>query len=135
MGPCLAAPRVLLIEDEEDILTSLLDGLAPHLPGIALDGVPSAEEARDRLAKGSFDVVVCDEKLPGEQGLEFLAWLRGAHPATRRVLVTAYGQGLATEAKRRAEVHLFVAKPLSLAALARDLQGLLPQGDRKARAR
>jgi CheY-like chemotaxis protein len=107
----------------------------PTSPASPSTACPARRRPGTAWLKGSFDVVVCDEKLPGEQGLEFLAWLRGAHPATRRVLVTAYGQGLATEAKRRAEVHLFVAKPLSLAALARDLQGLLPQGDRKARAR
>ena len=77
-GPSAAegACRILLIEDNVDAcdtLRSLLE-LAGHEVAVAYDGTAGLSAAQARR----FDVVICDIGLPGIDGLEVLARLRGA---------------------------------------------------------
>jgi len=50
----------------------------------------SAEEATLLSGTRQYDAIVCDQLLPGEQGLEFLMRLARQHPAARRILLTGY---------------------------------------------
>lgn len=82
-----AQPRVLIVDDtrfDREIARDALDGIG------SLTEAGSAEEALDRLRAEPFDLLLTDLHLPGLSGLDLLARVRGEHPATDVILVTAH---------------------------------------------
>jgi DNA-binding NtrC family response regulator len=83
----IAAPNVLLVDDESSILESLRillkgEGFAPHT---ALGGRAGLEQ----LAAVKPDIIVSDVRMPGVDGLQVLAAARAQDPHVPVVLMTA----------------------------------------------
>lgn len=119
MWPC----RVLLLDDEPAILFGVGEFLREH--GYCVECASSVAEARARLDRVRFDVLIADLRLsPAEpaQGLEVVEWLRGAHPATRVVVLTASGDDHEPEARRRG-AHRYLQKPQPLDRIVEILKG------------
>jgi CheY-like chemotaxis protein len=83
--PTGSALRVLVVEDDPDVLQTTLEML--KLLGHWATGVGSAETARDRYLDGAFDVVMIDEGLPALSGLD-LAEALGVRPPVRIIFAT-----------------------------------------------
>jgi two-component system, OmpR family, response regulator len=66
--------RVLAVEDEPDLLGSLLKALRED--GYAVDGAPDGEEGLYKAESYDYDAVVLDIMLPGIDGWEVLSRLR-----------------------------------------------------------
>ncbi|MGI9225582.1 MAG: hybrid sensor histidine kinase/response regulator [Woeseiaceae bacterium] len=68
-GQSLSALRVLVVDDEEPLATSIAEVLSRygHLPTTAF----SASQAIDRLAGADFDVILADVHMPDEDGMDF----------------------------------------------------------------
>lgn len=121
-------PRILVVDDDADILASLAPLLGSMLDmPVEVSTASSGIEAVRRFEAGErFDLVLTDERMPGMTGSELLTWLRSHQPGTSRVLMTAYGEAFAgrdAAAARGAEA--FFKKPLDLAALTSRLRELL----------
>lgn len=82
-----ARPVVLLVDDEPALLDTMRQGLEADFD---LDLAASAEEAELMMATRTYDVVVSDHLLPGEEGLQFLIRAQRRRPATQRILLTGY---------------------------------------------
>jgi signal transduction histidine kinase/ActR/RegA family two-component response regulator len=135
-GPSAAggASRILLIEDNVDAcdtLRTLLE-LAGHDVTVAYDGHAGLEQAQAR----HYDVVICDIGLPGIDGLEVLARLRGAQPHAAlssrpfAIALSGYGQLEDRERALDAGFDRYLVKPaapdalLELVGEARELRQL-----------
>ena len=81
--------RILTIDDDQWIRNSLTYYFRKKTA--AFVALASAEEAIELLQRETFDIVLCDYKLPGIDGLTLLRRLRQQQPQTRTVLITAYG--------------------------------------------
>ena len=80
---------------------------------VFLDG----ESALKRFAQSEFDLVLCDMRLPGVDGLEVLDIIRKRYPKSEVILITAYGSvDSAIEAIRAGAFH-YVTKPIKMADL------------------
>ena len=66
--------RVLAVEDEPDLLGSLLKALRED--GYAVDGAPDGEDGLYKAESYDYDAVVLDIMLPGIDGWEVLRRLR-----------------------------------------------------------
>ena len=62
--------RILIVEDELELLRTLGHGL--ELDGYTVDLSPDGEDAMDKIALYSYDLVLLDLNLPGVSGLEVL---------------------------------------------------------------
>ena len=62
--------RILVVEDELELLKTLGKGL--ELDGYTVDLSPDGEDAMERIALYSYDLVLLDLNLPGVSGLEVL---------------------------------------------------------------
>jgi signal transduction histidine kinase len=71
-------PRVLAIDDDEAILTTLARVLRQDCDIVT---VPSARDAFGRIQAEAFDVILCDLMMPQMTGMELHAVLRTAAPA------------------------------------------------------
>ena len=106
--------KVLVLDDDPDVLTSARLALAREAEQVDVLGAPEGIE--DRLASQSYDAVLLDMNFaPGEHsggaGLDVLARVQAADGALSVVLMTVYGGvSLAVEALKRGAVD-FVLKP------------------------
>lgn len=82
-----AAARLLIVEDEAKLAANLRRGLGEA--GFAVDVALSAEAAREALGQSGYDLMLLDLRLPGQDGLEFLADLRTAGAAVPVLILTA----------------------------------------------
>ena len=80
-------PAVLLVDDEPAILELGQLALAGEFEVVT---AASAEEAGVLTAQRRFDVIVCDQMMPGQTGVEFLMDLAERQPNIRRILMTGY---------------------------------------------
>jgi signal transduction histidine kinase len=123
--PARKAFRALVIDDERDILEMVeqavekLDCRATLLHGSA--GVEAA------LAKERFDLVICDLKMPGKNGLEVYRLIRAQQPqlANHFMLMTGNSADADRHAAELVNV-LILAKPFTLARLRESVEQLLP---------
>jgi DNA-binding response OmpR family regulator len=82
-----AAARLLIVEDEAKLAANLKRGLGEA--GFAVDVAPSAEAARTSLSHNGYDLMLLDLRLPGQDGLDFLADLRAAGGTLPVLILTA----------------------------------------------
>jgi DNA-binding NtrC family response regulator len=82
-----AQPVVLLVDDEPALLESLAQELRE---AFQLYTASSAAEAEVMLAARTYDAIVSDHLMPGEQGLDFLVRVSQVMPSTKRIMVTGY---------------------------------------------
>jgi len=82
-----AAARLLVVEDEAKLAANLKRGLGEA--GFAVDVAPSAEAARAALSHNGYDLMLLDLRLPGQDGLKFLADLRAAGAVLPVLILTA----------------------------------------------
>jgi DNA-binding NtrC family response regulator len=80
-------PSVLLIDDEPNILELMRVGLERDFD---IETAASAEEAGLLTGTRLYDVIVCDQVMPGQNGLEFLMLSAERQPASRRIMMTGY---------------------------------------------
>lgn len=59
--------------------------------GFTADAVENGYLALDHLSAGDWDVVVCDLRMPGMDGLELLRRIRADHPSVDVIVMTAFG--------------------------------------------
>ncbi|MER5651269.1 response regulator transcription factor [Streptosporangium sp. NPDC002524] len=81
--------RLLVVEDEEDLVDALRVGLVRA--GYAVDVAYDVAQAREKLQVNSYDLVLLDLNLPGGDGFEVCRALRGTDQgqAVRIIMVTA----------------------------------------------
>jgi signal transduction histidine kinase len=114
--------RVLVVEDEPDSLDMLTTLLGKQ--GLQVTAVSSADAALAAWSRGRFDALVSDIRMPGRDGCELVAEIRGLENGAR-VRAVAVSANATSQDRERAlaagfDVHL--AKPFDpddlLAALA-----------------
>lgn len=115
MGP--AAAGVLCIDDDPDILRWQRRCLEARWP---VRTAPDGARALDLAAVEPPLVVVCDQDMPGMDGLTLLARLRESHPEAIRLLLTGGGDlEVAVEAINENLVFRFLTKPCGVDRLVR----------------
>jgi YesN/AraC family two-component response regulator len=81
--------KVLLVDDEEDILWGLSEELTRHK--IEVETASNGLEALEKIKKKSFDFLVTDIRMPGLSGVELLMETRKIQPDIKVIVMTAYG--------------------------------------------
>lgn len=105
--------RILLVEDEPDIRQSLKDLMEMQIPELSVTTAENGHEALRLLPEVRPTLIITDFKMPGMNGLEFLAAARALAPETPRVLMTAYPDlEIASRAINEAHIENFLAKPV-----------------------
>ena len=80
---------ILLVDDDLDLLRLLTMRLSAA--GYEVSTAESAEAALAQLAVSQPTLVISDVRLPGLDGLQLFAEIRGQHPALPVILLTAHG--------------------------------------------
>lgn len=113
--------RVLFIDDEEELVSALVERL--DYRGIDGAYATDGKQALEKLAQENYDVVVLDLKLPGMSGEEVLAAINRDYPRIPVLMITGHGSALDNEvAEKPAGAFDLLAKPIDLEDLIRKMQ-------------
>lgn len=85
----LETAHLLIVDDDRRLRELLSKFLADN--GFRVTAAGDAEEARAKLGVMTFDLVIMDVMMPGENGLELTAWLRSRHDVPV-LMLTAMGE-------------------------------------------
>ena len=113
--------KILLVDDEPDLLSGLKRSFAKRLPDMDVLTATGGREALDILVQQEVDLVLMDIMMGEMDGLEVLDHIHSNDPDQTVILMTGYGTiELAVDAIRRGAWD-FVTKPLELDNLTRIL--------------
>jgi two-component system response regulator HupR/HoxA len=102
-------PTVLVVDDEPAIVSSIIRSLEDDYDCL---GAPNAAEARKLFTGRKITCVLSDQRMPGEAGSEFLAWVKETHPDTIRILITGYSDfDSVVSAVNKGQIYHFLHKP------------------------
>lgn len=87
--PILGGKRILIADDESMIRDTVKDVLNAYGCDVAVAG--NGQEALDRLAAQTFDLVLSDIKMPDVSGYEVFAAAKNVNPDTPVILMTGFG--------------------------------------------
>jgi DNA-binding NtrC family response regulator len=108
--------KLLVVDDEVELMKALSEGLAAHFE---VAGVTAAAEALALLDKQSFDVMLSDLMMPNMDGIELLKRALAIDPLLVGIIMTGHGTiQTAVEAMKQGAFD-YVLKPFKL-------QGMLP---------
>jgi DNA-binding NtrC family response regulator len=124
MSEAKPRPTVLLLEDEA-LLTAALCGTLGN--EFEIETATTSEEALLLLGTRKFDVLLCDQMLPGKrQGLDFLAEAMHQQPEARRILVTGYlNPELLSRGSAMVQLSACLVKPVDIEQLRLTLRDVL----------
>jgi formate transporter len=105
------AERMLIIDDEDVILESCRRIFSAE--GFQVSCTTSPPEGLRLIADSSFDVILCDWKMPGFDGMDVLEELQSRSPQSAVVMISGYPTpARQTEALKRGAMD-YVAKPFT----------------------
>ena len=106
----LLSPEILYIDDEANNLISFKATFRYRYP---VHTAISTDEAREILRSNpNIRVIFCDQRMPGETGIEFLHEIKKDFPLPVRILLTAYADlQTVVDAVNKGHIFRFVRKP------------------------
>jgi predicted regulator of Ras-like GTPase activity (Roadblock/LC7/MglB family)/DNA-binding response OmpR family regulator len=121
--------KVLIVDDEEDMIWSLHKNLNNDNLQVDISIASSGEEAIAVLEQKDIDLVVTDIKMPGMSGIELLFEIKKRFPHTGVIVMTAFpSPERKSEAIEHGSLH-YLEKPFDINEL-RDIIGkALEQGE------
>lgn len=120
-----APPRVLVVDDSPGVLFILKRTL--ERMGFEVETAGSCEAALERLPLVEFAAVITDLRLGGDErtrGLEILSASRYAHPRTKVIVLTGFGNPTVMDKAFQMGADFYFEKPVSLDRLKNALAGL-----------
>jgi diguanylate cyclase (GGDEF)-like protein/PAS domain S-box-containing protein len=123
--PATRPPRVLLVDDEPRILSSLQDLLQGQ--GYVLTSAATGAQAIEQLTQNAFDLVILDLQLPDMNGHDIMDFMNGRQ-VDANVLVTSGASGIdaAIGALKRG-AYDYLRKPYSREELLKTVDNALQQ--------
>ncbi len=101
---------ILIVDDEIQVRELLKIFLESN--GYRCELAANAKEAREQLAKDSFDLVLSDIYMPGESGVDLARYVKSAYPDTAVVIVSSADDPLKIKEVLDFNVYGYIVKPI-----------------------
>ena len=117
------ADHAVLIVDDEDHITELIDSVLQH-SGYRTDCLNDGAQAIESLKQKEYDILICDLHMPGMSGRDLIEWSRVNRPNMRVLLLSGDVARTDTgEFARSCGAH-FLSKPFNVSELSKAVQRL-----------
>lgn len=119
--------NILVIDDEKSIRNTLQEVL--EYENHKVEQATNGSEALDLFGNGSYDIVLCDIKMPGMDGIEVLEKLHEKASDVPIIMISGHGNiDTAVEAIKKG-AYDFIEKPLDLNRLLVSVRNALERND------
>src|SRR5580698_4048195 len=116
-------PNILIIDDERSIRKTLSEILSYE--GYKIEEAVDGEDGLKKFLSASYDIVICDVKMPKMDGIEFLEKARAANPDVPIIIISGHGNiESAVEAVKKGAFD-YISKPPDLNRLLITLRNAL----------
>jgi len=123
--------HILLIDDDKDELTFLMDALklVPHDDGFKLTYAPSAQQAIEILKALVPDIILVDFQMPGTNGLHFLSMINNqpSLQRTKRYLYSTFVNEIMSRTAVKLGASGCIRKTFKMTELGDALEKILTQ--------
>lgn len=102
---------ILIVED--DITFSLMLTTWLGKKGFVVRSSSSVSDAKRRLGEEAFDLVISDLRLPDNDGIDLLKWLKSTHPSLPLIMMTSYAEIQTAVQAMKLGAADYIAKPLN----------------------
>lgn len=123
-GPAM----ILIVEDNE--ANRLLAGAVLEREGYRVEMAGNAEEALQKLANGSPDLILMDVQMPGMDGLTLTRQLKGDRRTSNIPVVALTALAMMGDRERTLEAGCsgYISKPINTRTFAVEVSKFLPSG-------
>jgi len=104
--------KVLIIDDERPIRNSLREIL--EYEKLKIEEATNAIEALEILKKSDFDLILCDIKMPGMDGIELLTKIQEDKPEIPVIMISGHGNVETAVDALKKGAYDFIEKPIDL---------------------
>lgn len=122
-------PAVLYVDDEPQSIKYFVRAFGVEFRVLSAGSTAEAERllaVEAQADRGGVGVLVTDQRMPVETGVQLLARVKELYPMVIRLLTTAYADlDDAVAAVNRGEIHRYILKPWDIEALREDLRACL----------
>ena len=107
--------RILIVEDEHNLLLVVKRALSKI--DCHIDTATSSQVAMNYVQKNDYDLIICDIKLPGMSGIEFLKWCRENGIDSEFIVITAFATTDTAIEALRLGAYDYLLKPFNIEEL------------------
>lgn len=104
------ASSILIVEDDLVFSTMMKTWLAKK--GFEVDTASATARARKLLAERTYDLILSDLRLPDQDGIRLLAWLRSRPCHTPFIIMTSYAEIQSAVEAMKQGASDYIAKPI-----------------------
>lgn len=104
-------PLILIVED--DVTFSLMLNTWLGKKGFEVHTTNSISEAKRRIDKNAYDLVLSDLRLPDSDGIDLLKWLKDTSPDLPLIMMTSYADIQTAVQAIKLGASDYIAKPLN----------------------
>jgi CheY-like chemotaxis protein len=110
-------PKLLVVDDEPDLLRTIAHWLASGADDFSVTTAPDGEQALDLIKRQPVDILLTDVRLPGIDGIELVQRVLAGWPATKVIVMTGLpSPDLQARAIKGGALH-FIKKPFTASTL------------------
>lgn len=117
--------NILIIEDEKAIRNVLRNIIAEENKAFSVDDAEHGKAGLDLMAEKSYDLVLCDIKMPGMDGIEVLDKIMTLYPDTAVVMISGHGDIETAVDCIKKGAYDFISKPPDLNRLLNTVRNAL----------
>tara|TARA_B100001063_G_C16751404_1_gene550482 strand:+ start:140 stop:1303 length:1164 start_codon:yes stop_codon:yes gene_type:complete len=117
--------KILIIEDEEPIRRVLVRILSDEDSGFDIQEASDGKEGIGLIKKESFDLVLCDIKMPKIDGIELLQRIRKTNTSLPFIMLTGHGNIETAVESMKLGAYDFISKPPDLNRLINSVRNAL----------
>jgi len=117
--------RVLIIDDEEELVTTLVERLGYR--GITAEYALDGYEGLAKIRSQAYHAVVLDLKLPGLEGTEVLRQIAHQYPDMPVLLITGHGSPIDPVDPKPEGVYDYLMKPVKIDLLVQRIREAVGQ--------
>jgi DNA-binding NtrC family response regulator len=121
-GVMMKKQRLLIVDDESDMLEGLLRVLAYELEAVEIAVSAAPLEVMGLLRQRGFDLVLLDLRMPGMDGMALLEAMQQLEPRPTIIMMTAYGDIETAVSAIKKGAYDFITKPFEIPDLVRLLR-------------
>jgi EAL domain-containing protein (putative c-di-GMP-specific phosphodiesterase class I)/CheY-like chemotaxis protein len=104
--------RTLLLVDDEPLVLKIMAQVLSE-EEYRIFTATSAQQGFELLATNQVGVVLCDQRMPGMNGLEFLSRVKDLYPQTIRIALSGFADTeMVTSAINQGAIYKFITKPI-----------------------
>lgn len=117
--------NILIIEDEKAIRNVLTKIIAEENKAFVVDDAEHGKAGLDMMAEKMYDLVLCDIKMPGMDGIEVLDRVTTLYPDTAMVMISGHGDIETAVDCIKKGAYDFISKPPDLNRLLNTVRNAL----------